>query len=382
MSDRENTPLALSVSGTQARLNLFGDWTIDEGRGLAEAVNGVLADAIPNGSRHAVVDMAQAGTLDTSGSYLIRRLFDGLESRGMSHELVNARPEHARLIDRVGRVDQHEPEAEPPPPSAADMLEEIGQSVSGAGADVGDAMVVFGRITAGLGRALTSPKHIRFASVVHHIEHAGLNAVPIVALMSFLIGAIIAQQGAFQMRAFGAEIFTVDLVGILVLREIGVLLTAIMVAGRSGSAFTAEIGSMKMREEVDALKVIGLDAIEVLALPRVMALMIALPLLTFISDITAILGAMLVAMTYSGIEPSIFISRLRDAADFSTFIVGFIKAPFMALVIGLVACVEGLRVEGSAESLGRHTTASVVKSIFMVIVMDGIFAIYFAAIDL
>ena len=199
--------------------------------------------------------------------------------------------------------------------------------------------------------------------------------------MSTIIGAIIAQQGAFQLRYFGAEIFVVDLVGILVLREIGVLLTAIMIAGRSGSAITAEIGSMKMREEIDALTVIGLNPVGVLVFPRLVALGIALPLLTVISDIAALGGAMFVAKAYSGISPDAFITRVRDAIDLTTVFAGFIKAPFMAFIIGIIASVEGMKVGGSAESLGERVTASVVKSIFVVIVVDGVFAIFYAAID-
>jgi phospholipid/cholesterol/gamma-HCH transport system permease protein len=200
-------------------------------------------------------------------------------------------------------------------------------------------------------------------------------------LMSFLIGAIIAQQGAFQLRYFGAEIFVVDLVGILQLREIGVLLTAIMIAGRSGSAITAEIGSMKMREEIDALKVIGLNPIGVLVFPRLVALTVVLPLLTIVANFSALYGASVVAWTYSGITFDVFTTRLHDAIDYSTVASGMIKAPFMALIIGIVSAVEGMKVGGSAESLGRHVTAAVVKAIFVVILVDALFAIFYSAID-
>ena len=192
--------------------------------------------------------------------------------------------------------------------------------------------------------------------------------MPIIVLISFLVGCIVAQQGIFQLQKFGATAFVVDLVGILVLRELGVLLTSIMVAGRSGSAFTAEIGSMKMREEIDALRVMGLDPMEVLIMPRILALVIGLPLLTFISAIAALFGGGITAWIYGDISPDVFLSRLRAAIGINTFLVGLIKAPFMALIIGIIASIEGLAVEGSAESLGRHVTSSVVKAIFMVIV--------------
>ncbi len=201
-------------------------------------------------------------------------------------------------------------------------------------------------------------------------------------LITFLMGGIIAQQGIFYFRKFGAETYVVDLVGILVLREIGVLIVAIMVAGRSGSSYTAELGSMKMREEIDALRTMGLDPVEVLVLPRVLALIIALPLLAFIGSMAAMFGAAVFAWGYGGMSPGVFLERLQDAVSLDQMKVGLIKAPFMALVIGVVASVQGFAVRGSTESLGLETTASVVKSIFLVIVLDGLFAIFFASIDM
>ena len=205
--------------------------------------------------------------------------------------------------------------------------------------------------------------------------------LPIIALINVLVGCIVAQQGIFQLQRFGASTFAVDLIGILVLRELAVLLTSIMVAGRSGSAITAEIGAMRMREEIDAMRVMGLEPVEVLVVPRLLALLIALPLLTFLSDMSAIFGGLLVAWSYGGISPEIFMTRLQGAIALNTFLVGIIKAPFMALVIAMISAMEGFAVEGSAESLGRQVTASVVKSIFMVIVVDGLFAMFFASIE-
>jgi phospholipid/cholesterol/gamma-HCH transport system permease protein len=260
------------------------------------------------------------------------------------------------------------------------LLSDIGKTVVGAGGDVVGGVGFLGALVAGLGRVFTLQARFRFTSLVFHLEQIGLRSVPIIALISFLVGCIVAQQGIFQLNKFGATAFVVDLTGILTLRELGLLLTAIMVAGRSGSAFTAEIGSMKMREEIDALRVMGLDPILVLVVPRVLALMIAMPLLTFIADMAALFGGGVVAWLYGGISQDVFLSRLQSAIGFNTFMVGMIKAPFMALVIGLIACIEGLAVQGSAESLGRQVTSSVVKSIFMVIVVDGLFAMFFAAI--
>ena len=226
------------------------------------------------------------------------------------------------------------------------------------------------------------PRGFRLTSAVHHLDRVGWQAIGIILLITLLIGGIIAQQGIFHFRKFGAGDYVVDLVGILVLREIGVLIVAIMVAGRSGSAYTAELGSMKMREEIDALRTMGLDPVEILILPRIIALVIALPILTFLGSMAALFGGGVVAWLYDGMSPLVFLARLREAISVTHFGVGMIKAPFMALVIGIVACSEGLRVKGSAESLGLKTTTSVVKSIFMVIVLDGFFAVFFASIGM
>jgi phospholipid/cholesterol/gamma-HCH transport system permease protein len=223
------------------------------------------------------------------------------------------------------------------------------------------------------------PTRLRLTSVVFHMQEAGLNAVPIAALMAFLIGVVLAYMGAVQLRQFGAEIFVVDLIAIAVLRELGILLTAIIVAGRSASAFTASIGSMKMREEIDAMRTIGIDPIETLVLPRIAALIVSLPILVFIGDLTCLFGGALMSMLYLDIGMEVYLQRLHDAINMRHFLVGLVKAPFIALIIGLVGCLEGMSVKGSAESLGAHVTTSVVKAIFLVIVFDALFAIYLTA---
>jgi phospholipid/cholesterol/gamma-HCH transport system permease protein len=233
-----------------------------------------------------------------------------------------------------------------------------------------------------LARVVMRPRLFRMTSAVHQMDRVGWQAVPIILLITFLIGCIIAQQGFFHFRRFGADSYVVDMVGVLVMSEIGVLIVAIMVAGRSGSSYTAELGSMKMREEIDALRTMGFDPVEVLVLPRLLALVIALPVLAFLGCIAALYGGGLVAWLYGGMSPEMYIARLNEAVTITHFKVGMIKAPFMALVIGIVACSEGLRVKGSAESLGLQTTNSVVKSIFLVIVLDGMFAIFFASIGM
>jgi phospholipid/cholesterol/gamma-HCH transport system permease protein len=255
-------------------------------------------------------------------------------------------------------------------------------TMASVGADLVLLAQMLGSLLVALKRVMLRPTSFRFTSMVHQLERVGWRAVPIVLLITVLIGAILAQQGIFHFRKFGADIFVIDMVGVLVLREIGVLIVCIMVAGRSGSSYTAELGAMRMREEVDALRTMGFDPVEVLILPRIIALVIAVPILTFLGSMAALYGGGLVSWLYGGIQPEVFLARLREAVTSTTFEVGMIKAPFMALVIGIVACVEGLQVQGSAESLGEKTTNSVVKSIFLVIVLDGVFAMFFAAIGM
>ena len=261
-------------------------------------------------------------------------------------------------------------------------FEGIGRSIAGAAQDVVRYLTIVGAFVIQSVEILLALRRLRFTSLIYQLDRVGVRSVPIIVLITLLIGAIIAQQGVFHFRRFGADDYVVDFVGVLVLREIGVLIVSIMIAGRCGSSYTAELGSMQMREEIDALRTMGRSPIEVLVLPRVAALVIALPLLTFIGSMAALYGGGVVAWLYGGMEPSFFVSRLREAVSISDFEVGMIKSPFMALVIGIVACTEGLKVKGSAESLGAQTTTSVVKSIFCVIVMDGLFAIFFSAIGM
>ena len=241
---------------------------------------------------------------------------------------------------------------------------------------------MIGALAAALGRAAAHPRTFRLTSMVHQMDRVGWRAVPIVLLITFLIGGILAQQGLFHFRQFGADVYVVDMVGILVLREVGVLMVAIMVAGRSGSSYTAELGSMKMREEIDALRTMGFDPIDVLILPRVLALIIAVPCLTFLGSMAALYGGGLMCWLYGGMSPEVYLSRMQEAISLQDFATGMIKAPFMALVIGVIAGTQGLEVKGSAASLGLKTTDSVVKSIFLVILLDGIFAMFFASIGM
>ncbi|HEY0293201.1 MAG TPA: MlaE family lipid ABC transporter permease subunit [Hansschlegelia sp.] len=358
----------------------LGEWTAEAGDRLQHKID--VIDFRSASGKTVAIDLAEVSRMDTVGALLIERLKAAAESAGAKFESHGARPQQARLMEALGERGK-----EPPPPSPNEsgpvtLLADIGGGVIEIGADVKRGVGFLGAVVMVTARLSLTPWRFRFTSTVSHLERVGLRAVPIIALISFLVGAIVAQQSIFQLKNFGATLFVVDLLGILVLRELGVLLTAIMVAGRSGSAFTAEIGSMKMREEIDALKTMGLDPIEVLAMPRLVALVIAMPLLSFIAAMAALLGGGLVAWIYGDITPITFLQRLKDALSLQTFFVGIVKAPFMAVIIGLIACTEGMKVEGSAESLGARTTSSVVKSIFVVIVMDGLFAMLFAAMGI
>jgi len=329
------------------------------------------------------LDLSHIEKIDTAGAWLIDRLVSVFEKKGVEIKMQGQSDVASILLGAVSEAVRREPESRGVrrPNIILRALEAIGRRVYEMRDDFLASMNILGATIGGAQMKLGRGHAINPAAIFNQIDRMGVGAIPVVVLMSAIVGAIVAQQGAYQLNYFGANIFVVDLVGVLILRELGVLMTAIMIAGRSGSAITAEIGSMKMREEVDALKVIGLNPIGVLVFPRLVALVIALPCLTIIANFAALGGGILAAWLYSGIAPSAFIDRLRGAIDISTIFAGLIKAPFMAMIIGTIASVEGMKVGGSAESLGLHVTASVVKSIFVVIILDGLFAIFYASIE-
>jgi phospholipid/cholesterol/gamma-HCH transport system permease protein len=372
--------LAAMLSGRVLELHPAGSWIAANVSKLEALSRSVKADV--DRSRAVKLDMSGVSELDTLGAWLLEKLSRRGSSADSPTEIVGMANNHSGLMEEVRQVNRHNPAPVPAPNPALLRLDDLGRATVGAREDMVIFLQMLGALFVALIRVARRPRSLRLTSLVYQLYRIGWQAIPIIMLITFLIGAIIAQQGFFHFRRFGAESYTVDMVGILVLRELGVLIVAIMVAGRSGSAYTAELGSMKMREEIDALSTMGLDPIEVLILPRVMALVIALPILAFIGSIAALYGGGLVAQFYGDMGPSIYLARLHDAISATHFKVGILKAPFMALVIGIVACSEGLRVKGSAESLGRQTTTSVVKSIFLVIVLDGLFAIFFASIGM
>jgi phospholipid/cholesterol/gamma-HCH transport system permease protein len=372
--------LTQTVTAERLLLAAAGPWTAAHADRLEQLVE--EAARADSGATPITIDMTEVDELDTVGAWLLERLSRRPDLAGKEARFAGVKPRYRGLIDDMHRVSA-QPQASQKvsaPPSAA--LEAVGRATVGLVADVGDFLRMFGELAVAIGRILLHPRRFRLTSAVYHLFRVGWQAVPIMALITFLIGGIIAQQGFFHFRRFGADAYVVDMVAILVVREIGVLIVSIMSAGRSGSAYTAELGSMKMREEIDALRTMGFDPVEVLILPRIAALVCALPILAFLGSMAALYGGGLVAWFYGGMSPAVFLARLKEAISVTHFEVGMIKAPFMALAIGVVACSEGLKVKGSAESLGLQTTTSVVKAIFLVIVLDGIFAIFFASIGM
>ncbi|MEM6712103.1 MAG: ABC transporter permease [Pseudomonadota bacterium] len=332
------------------------------------------------GSAPLQIDASQLGELDTLGCLALSDLQTALGKTGQVVHVTGLSRDKLELYEAVReRADLGHPSR--PVFDLDDLIAGVGRGVFAVWNDVLGVTGMMGMVLASIGQTLVNPSRWRFNAFVTQVDYSGLRAVPIIVLIQLVIGGIVAQQSAWQLRFFGAEIFAVDLIAILVLREMGVLISAIMVAGRTGSAYTAEMGAMRMREEVDAMRVIGLDPVDVLVVPRILGLIVALPLLTVIANGAALLGGMATLWIYSGIDPTVFIERMHNVVLLETVFVGLIKAPFMALAIGCIACVEGFRVQGSTESLGQRVTAAVVKSIFIVIVLDGVFAIFFASMN-
>lgn len=372
MSGSAAQPVRFETAGD--RLEVEGDIRID-------ALEDLDRTQLRNSARAvSAIDIARLDRIDTAGAWVLVDLQQHASAGGKEVTIEGASAAQAQLLDVVRR-NMPPPDAAPPGnPTLTDRLDLFGQVVVRTAHTALELVSFLGQVIAVFAGLLIRSRRLRLTSLVHHCQEVGLNAVPIVALMAFLIGVVLAFQGAAQLRQFGAEVFVVDLIAISVLRELGILLTAIIVAGRSGSAFTAAIGSMKMREEIDAMRTLGLDPVAILVVPRVLALMVMLPALGFIADISGLLGGAVMSWIELGVSPAVFQSRLVSNTDVWHFGVGMIKAPFFALIIGIIGCYEGMKVGGDAESLGRLTSTSVVLSIFMVIVVDAMFSIFFAIV--
>jgi phospholipid/cholesterol/gamma-HCH transport system permease protein len=365
-------------TGDALTLRLSGAWNIDN----VSQIEATLAQLQQQPSRKVTVDCTHLEAIDLSGAWLLRQALAPLQAHGSEIAYAGTAPAHFALIDELQKQSaEAAPTAEPAPfrPHAAVVW--LGRTSVRQFRQALGALGFFGRLTLTGLRALRSAHHLRMPSIARHVYETGIQAIPIVSLIAFLISVIVAYLGAQQLQQFGGDIFTVDLVAISVLRELGVLLTAIIVAGRSGSAFAAEIGVMRLNEEIDALQSMGVDYFEVLVLPRLIGLIIALPLLTILADAMGLAGGALLCSMLLDISLTQFIPRVQDALAPTTFWAGLIKAPVFALLIALVGTYRGMQVRDSSRELGRLTTAAVVESIFLVIFADAIFAIVFVELD-
>lgn len=349
---------------------LAGDWTLPHAARLAGQLD---SERIDSGS---AIDASAIDRLDSAGALLLLQLIEriGAEPDAIGKTL----PSNWRaLFERV--VTAHSPAAAEPAAQSSlhTMLQHVGESVEGVWIQSRALLGFLGLTLQTLASSLLRPARLRITATVHHIEQVGLDALPLVALLSFLVGAVVAFLGATVLKDFGAELFVVELVSFAFMREFGVLLTAILLAGRTASAFTAQIGAMKSREEIDAIRTLGLDPIELLVIPRLLALLLALPLLSFVAMLAGMAGGALVCAMSLGITPDLFVSRLEESIALRHFLTGMAKAPLFAFAIALIGCMEGFKVSGSAQSVGERTTSSVVQAIFVVILIDAIAAVFY-----
>ncbi len=356
---------------------LAGDWTATS---IGEAARD-LSDAIVEKAASSL-DITGVGRLDTAGAFAVIRAADGHIDPGG----ISGRPESLRLLELVGAAAAVKPVARPPPRGFHEMTIRIGKGVFNLGGEIFETLVFVGHLLVAAGRTFvylfTNPRRVRWAPIVSLMERAGLDAIPIVATTSFFIGAVVGLLGANMLRQFGAEVFAVELIGIAVLREFNIIITAVLLAGRSASAFAAELGSMKMNQEIDAMQVLGVDPFEALVFPRFAALLLTIPLLTFVATLAGLFGGLLVTWTALDLGPSFFLQRIVDNVGVTQFWIGLSKAPVMAAVIAGIGCRQGLEVGGDVESLGRRVTAAVVHAIFAIILIDAIFALIYMELDI
>jgi phospholipid/cholesterol/gamma-HCH transport system permease protein len=365
-------PAALAQP-TPRELALSGYWTA-----LGSAAFDLKAFDASRLQADVVVDGSQVQALDTVGARIVHKLLARLRAEGHVVELREWSPQHTKLLDLAG---QHASPVLSSPPGPG-LLEQTGRRTMGFIEHSLELLGFVGRASATLAGSITHPGRMRWRPILFNIRTAGFDALPIVGLLSFLLGVVVAYQAATQLRRYGADIFVADLVGLSVLREFAPLMTAIIVAGRSGSAYAAQIGTMSVTEEIDAMRTIGISPIEMLVLPKVIALVIALPLLTLFADIAGLFGGMIMARAQLGMGFDLFVDRVTNAVSVTSYLLGIGKAPVFAAIIAVVGCFQGFRTKGGADSVGRQTTRSVVQSIFLVIVADAVFSIVFSFLDL
>ena len=355
-------------------LALSGDWTVDT-IAAQEAELRAVAEQLKPG---AVVDVSNLGRFDLAGAYLIDRTFRESEAGETARIAIRGQHVNAMQLLATARASAKAlPEKPHRTPGLIGFLERVGRVMAGVGHELIETMDLLGETIVVTGKMIVNPRRIRWVSIVHLMEVAGLNALPIVTILSFFLGLVVAYLGARILADFGATVFTVDLVAFSVLREFAVLVVAILLAGRSGSAFTAEIGAMKMRQEIDAMRVMGIEPMEALVVPRVLAMLIMTPILTFAAMMSGLFGGIIVSWGALDISPAMFIGRMAEVVPEQHFWVGMLKSPFFAIAVSVIACQQGLSVGDDVASLGRRVTSSVVQAIFMVILMDALFALWF-----
>jgi len=347
---------------------LTGDWTAIL---MGPAPERLAADL--KGRDKVTLDLMQIGRCDTSGAWGLLRASEGAASPAA----INAPPQLQRMFDLVRRASRAQPTPSFRHRSFLELFERIGRGVVGLRGSIYDLFVFNGHLIIAVGRAIRAPGKVRWAAVFSLMERAGLDAIPIVATTTFFVGAVVGLLGANILQQFGAQVFVVELIGIAVLREFNVLITALLLAGRSASSFAAEIGAMKMNQEIDAMLVLGIDPFDALVLPRFLALLLTIPMLVFVATLAGLLGGWLVAVTALDLNTSVFLQRLVDNVGTTHFWVGLSKAPVMATVIAAIGCRQGMLVGGDVESLGRRVTAAVVEAIFSAILIDAVFALIY-----
>ncbi|MBO6562985.1 MAG: MlaE family lipid ABC transporter permease subunit [Nisaea sp.] len=373
-----DTSLSITETGGELRVGIAGPLTVE----AVGRLDRQFRDALSATPRQVVIDAAGITALDSAGAWVLRRTSDAFSGRGIDVRLDGLQARYAALVEKAFVPEPEAPDGENGPNPLIAMTARAGEAMFDMVQVGRDLFGFFGLTIVSLLGLLTGRTRLRFVALVSQLEYVGLNAVGIVSLLCFLVGVVLAYMGSLQLERFGAAILTVNLVGVSVLREIGVLLTAIIVAGRSGSAFTAQIGTMKVNQEVDALETLGLSPVDVLVIPRLIALFIALPVLVFIGNIAGLAGGAMISVLTLDLTIQQFLTQLKSAVDLWDFWTGMMKAPVFAYVIAVVGCHQGLQVSGSAESVGFRTTKSVVESIFIVIVLDALFAVFFAEVGI
>ncbi|WP_213271024.1 ABC transporter permease [Hyphomonas sp.] len=361
---------ALEESDEGHVLRLSGDWTvatINQLDAQLRAVSGIVPDCL---------DVAGLGRLDTSGAYLIDRTWRQTGAP-WPPQIVGEHASAASLLDQVHAHSEPALPAPPPDTGLLAMLERTGKGSVDFYKETRASLAFLGETLVTIARLIAQPWKLRWTSIVAVMEEAGLNAMPIIAFLSFFVGMVVAFIGATTLRDFDLEIYTIELIGFSMLREFGVVLTGIVLAGRTNSSFTAQIGTMKMRQEIDAMQTLGLKAMDVIVAPRIIAMVVMTPILTFVATLAGVAGGMAVAWASLDINPAVFLERMRTSVPIDQFWVGMSKSPVFGLVVALIACRQGLQVGGSVQSLGKATTTSVVQGIFAIIVLDAIFAIFY-----